>query len=65
MLKVLVSRDGLPKKVDLERSSGTSALDESALRTVLNWRFVPAKRGGEPIEAWVLVPVVFRLDPTG
>jgi len=29
---------------------------------VARWRFVPAKRGDEPIEASVIVPIVFRLD---
>jgi len=64
-LRVLVSTDGTPREVALERSSGSSILDAAALGTVKNWRFVPARRGGEAQEAWVLVPVVFRLEPRG
>jgi protein TonB len=64
-LRVLVSTDGTPREVALERSSGSSVLDAAALGTVKNWRFIPARRAGEAQEAWVLVPVVFRLEPRG
>ena len=64
-LRVLVSAEGAPREVALERSSGSSVLDAAALATVKTWRFSPARRGGEPQEAWVLVPIVFRLEPRG
>lgn len=64
-LRVLVSTDGAPREVALERSSGSNLLDAAALATVKTWRFVPARRGGEAQEAWVLVPLVFRLEPRG
>ena len=62
MLKVRVSSEGKPLNVDLEKSSGFERLDNSARQAVLGWRFVPAKRGDEAIEATVIVPVSFRLD---
>jgi periplasmic protein TonB len=65
MLRVLVSTEGAPREVALERSSGSTLLDAVALATVKNWRFTPARRGGEAQEAWVLVPIVFRLEPRG
>jgi protein TonB len=65
MLRVLVSAEGAPREVALERSSGSSLLDAAALATVKTWRFSPARRGGEAQEAWVLVPIVFRLEPRG
>ncbi len=61
-LRVLVKRDGLPLKVEVEKSSGSSHLDAAARDTVWGWRFAPARQGGDPIESWVLVPVVFRLE---
>lgn len=64
-LRVLVSAEGAPREVALERSSGSSLLDAAALATVKTWRFSPARRGGEAQEAWVLVPIVFRLEPRG
>ena len=62
LLKVLVSAQGTASAVELEASSGHARLDEAALQTVRQWRFVPARRGSETVDDWVLVPVVFRLD---
>lgn len=63
-LKVLVTREGLPARVDLEKSSGSAHLDHAALEAVKTWRFAPARQGAEPVESWVLVPIVFRLEGT-
>lgn len=63
VLRVLVSIEGVAARVELERSSGSASLDSAALDAVQRWRFVPARRGATPVEAWVKVPVVFRLTP--
>lgn len=63
-LRVLVTREGVPASVSVERTSGSGHLDSAALETVKTWRFVPARQGKQPIEAWVLVPIVFRLEGT-
>lgn len=62
LLKVRVTAEGLPAAVDLEKSSSFERLDEAARQVVGRWRFVPAKRGDQPIEASVIVPIVFRLE---
>lgn len=62
MLKVLVSREGTPVRVELDQSSGSKSLDNAALEAVKDWRFVPARRGAQNIEGWVRVPVVFKLE---
>jgi protein TonB len=62
LLQVLVSAAGDAAKVELKTSSGSSRLDEAALETVRNWRFVPAKQGQQPVDAWVLVPIAFTLS---
>ena len=61
-LRVMVLRNGLPSKVEIEKSSGSKLLDVAAQDAVWGWRFVPARHGTDPIESWVLVPVVFRLE---
>ncbi len=61
-LRVQVSREGLAARVDVEKSSGSPHLDAAALEAVKAWRFVPARQGAEPVESWVLVPIVFRLE---
>lgn len=62
-LKVHVTREGAAASVAIEKTSGSAHLDDAALETVRTWRFVPARQGGQPVEAWVLVPVAFRLEP--
>jgi protein TonB len=58
-LRVFVDIEGQALKVELERSSGYPRLDQSALDTVANWRFVPARRGATPEASWVVVPLNF------
>ena len=48
--------------MEVEKSSGSAHLDAAALEAVRGWRFVPARLGADAIEAWVLVPIVFRLE---
>jgi len=63
-LRVLVTREGLPARVDVEKSSGSPHLDAAALQAVKAWRFTPARQSQNAIESWMLVPVVFRLEGT-
>jgi protein TonB len=60
-LRVTVAVDGHVAALNLERSSGHRVLDRAARRAVRNWRFEPARRGGQPVPGEVLVPVRFRL----
>lgn len=60
-LDVRVSAEGIPTSVKLKESAGHESLDEAAIVAVWHWRFVPARRGGEAVEASVVVPVRFRL----
>lgn len=62
LLRVRVSPDGRAAAVDIEKSSNFERLDTAARQAVAQWRFVPAKRGDEAIEATIIVPLVFRLE---
>ncbi len=62
VLRVLVNPRGSADEVQISNSSGHPRLDDSARDTVRRWRFIPAKRGSEPVSAWVLVPVSFKLE---
>ncbi|MDB6062219.1 MAG: energy transducer TonB [Verrucomicrobiaceae bacterium] len=61
-LRVLVQPDGRPATITLEKSSGKKVLDDAALAAVQGWKFVPAKRGDDPIEGWVSFPIEFNLE---
>lgn len=60
-LRVLIDADGKVQKVAIERSSGSPRLDQAALQSVRQWRFVPAQRDGQGIASWVIVPIEFSL----
>lgn len=61
VLKVKVRADGTADAVLVQHPSGSARLDEAALAAVRRWKFVPAKRGDQAIESWVLVPIEFEL----
>jgi protein TonB len=58
-LRVYVKTDGTVKELELHKSSGFERLDRSAMNTVQNWRFVPARQGSKPVDGWVIVPINF------
>lgn len=62
LLRVLVGTEGQVIKVQLQRGSGHSILDRAALQAVRGWRFHPAMVDGIAREAWIQVPISFRLD---
>jgi protein TonB len=61
-LRVLVTAAGRASRVEVSSSSGSALLDEAAKDAVERWRFLPARRGDEVIDAWVIVPIVFSLE---
>jgi protein TonB len=62
LLDVRVTADGKAAEVKVAQTSGYKVLDRSALTTVMGWRFEPARRGSQPIETWVQVPVKYELN---
>ena len=62
ILRVSVSPQGTADNVEIRTSSGSQRLDESAQKTVRNWKFIPAKRGDVAVQSWVLVPIIFKLE---
>lgn len=62
ILRVSVNPQGGADSVEIKTSSGSQRLDESAQKTVRNWKFIPAKRGETAVQSWVLVPIIFKLE---
>jgi protein TonB len=58
-----VRADGRIGAVRVKRSSGYASLDNSALEAVRAWRFEPARRMGASVDAWVEIPIRFKLSP--
>jgi TonB family protein len=62
VLKVEVLISGRVGQIEIKKSSGYELLDRSALTTVKQWRFIPAKKDETPIPLWVNIPVKFQLQ---
>ena len=60
-VRVTVDESGHVTTCSIHNSSGNDTLDRAALSAVKRWRFAPGLRASVPIEADVLVRVVFRL----
>jgi protein TonB len=53
--------DGKAGRVAIESSSGHELLDQSALQTVKQWQFTPARKDGVIISQVVRIPINFNL----
>ena len=54
--------DGSATEVRIATSSGIKLLDEAALETVKQWRFIPAKKDGVPYVQRLRIPITFSLN---
>lgn len=61
-LKACIGANGTLESLDLKQGSGYSRLDQVALQTVKQWRFIPAKRGNTPVPMCYELPVKFILE---
>lgn len=61
-VELLVDPNGRVADVRVLDSSGFSALDAEAVKTVRDWRFRPAQRAGVPVAGSITTAVHFRLE---
>lgn len=60
-LWIVIGADGMVKSARILNSSGWPRMDESALTTILRYRFAPASRRGIPVDAEYVWPIPFTL----
>jgi len=60
LIRVLVDKDGKPKKHRVEYSDNEQ-LNEAAVKAVMASVFTPAIQNDRPVTCWVTIPVTFRL----
>ena len=61
-VRVLVDVAGLPREMQVIRSTGYPRLDEAALAAVRATRFKPYTGNGVAMPFWVVMPLVFELE---
>lgn len=62
-LRLLIRADGSVAGVEVAVPSGRPELDAAALDAARHWRFLPARRDGEPIDSVALIWVAFVVGP--
>ncbi len=62
ILNVEVLAEGIAGQILIQQSSGHEVLDQAALESVKHWRFIAARRGGEPYTRRFTVPIQFSLQ---
>lgn len=62
VVRVFIDANGSASQADIRTSSGYERLDQTALQTVLRWRYTPGKRNGVPEGMWFNVPINFVLE---
>ncbi|MFM1906673.1 MAG: hypothetical protein RLZZ591_350 [Pseudomonadota bacterium] len=60
--RVLIGLDGKAISAQMLSSSGSERLDRAAREAIMQWRYVPGKRGGTPTVMSVDVPITWRLN---
>jgi protein TonB len=60
IVSLVVTTEGLPDNVGLEKSSGNACVDESAVTAVQKYRFQPATRNSIPMAVRLRVRVDFQ-----
>lgn len=63
IVRALIDVRGVPREVQLQRSSGFERLDREALAKARTARVRPRTDNGVPFEFWIAMPLAFELDP--
>jgi periplasmic protein TonB len=61
MVRILIGANGLPKKAELQKSSGFERLDQAALEYVMQSRYKPGTLNGVPNEMWMGRTVTYTI----
>lgn len=61
VVRVFIEANGTASQAEIHSSSGYDRLDQTALQTVLKWRYTPGKRNGVAEAMWFNVPIRFDL----
>jgi len=61
ILKILIDKEGKVQEIQIFESSGYEAFDQTAVKSVWQCQFKPARKGNQQKESWVLIPINFQI----
>ncbi len=62
LVRVMIDARGRATHTEVVSSSGFTTLDRAAVQSIAGWHFRPARRGDEPVESSLEIPVRFILQ---
>jgi protein TonB len=62
LLRVLVNEKGRAERAEVQRTSGSTRLDEAAQQALMRALFKPHTEDGKPVAVFAIVPITFNLD---
>jgi protein TonB len=62
VLRILVNDKGRPERIEVQKSSGSTRLDEAARQAAARAVFKPFIEDGKPVARYAIVPITFQLD---
>jgi len=62
MVRFFIDEQGLPRQVQVTRSSGFSRLDDTAVSTIARGVFKPYTVNGQALGVWAVIPIEFDLE---
>ena len=65
LVEVQVSANGHPHRIRVKQSSGFQDLDNAAMDTAANWRYIPAVVDGDTATTWTAVKIHYALPAPG
>jgi periplasmic protein TonB len=61
VLKVLIAADGRVREAIVVRATHPDFGKYAVKKALSSWRFIPATRGGKPVEDWQTIPIRFKI----
>ena len=62
VLALEILENGSVGRYRVMKSTGYKLLDETAIKSVKDWKFSPAVKGGKPLSTCIQIPVLFQLQ---
>jgi protein TonB len=62
VVKMLITKDGKVRKINIAQSQPQGVFDQVVLATVKTWGFSPAKYQGQPVSVWVEQKLKFSIN---
>lgn len=62
IIRVLINEKGRAERAEVQKSSGSSLLDDAARQAVMRALFKPYREDGKPLPVFAIVPINFQLS---